>query len=248
MAYKLYYWPMIQGRGEFVRLALEEAGADYEDVARSQPSMEQGVEILLAFLHDSGRSHTSLAPPILVSEEEQISQTANILQYLGNSYNLAGENPREHRLTNQLQLTLCDFVNEIHDTHHPIATAEVYEAQKPEALKKAENFISLRLPKFLGYFEEILTRNPSSMPRLVGNRLTYADLSLFQILSGLEYAFPRALAQIATDIPNCLALRDHVAARPSMADYLASPRRIPFNQDGIFRHYPELDLTAPSYR
>ena len=93
----------------------------------------------------------------------------------------------------------------------------------------------------LGYFEEVLRHNPAGDKHLVGARLSYPDLSLFQMVAGLRYAFPRAMARLERRIPRVVALHDRVAARPRIAAYLASERRIPFNEEGIFRHYPELD-------
>ena len=45
MRYELYYWPSIQGRGEFIRLTLEEAGADYVDVARKSDDVVEVVAL-----------------------------------------------------------------------------------------------------------------------------------------------------------------------------------------------------------
>jgi glutathione S-transferase len=125
----------------------------------------------------------------------------------------------------------------VHDTHHPIASSQYYEDQKKEAKKRAADFTATRIPKFYGYFSRVL----GEREYLVGDRLTYADLSLFQVIEGLRYAFPRAAARIEADHPNLAGLRERVAARPNIAAYLASPRRIPFNVEGIFRRYPELD-------
>jgi glutathione S-transferase len=143
---------------------------------------------------------------------------------------------------NQLQLTIADFVNEVHDTHHPIGTSLYYEDQKPEAKARAKGFIADRVPKFLGYFEAVLRANAKSKGcHAIGRGLSYVDLSLFQVLVGLAYGFPKAVRRAEKDIPLLLALRDRVAERPRIKAYLASDRRIPFNEDGIFRRYPELD-------
>ena len=234
MQYELYYWPGIQGRGEFVRLALEEAGAEYVDVARRQ----RGMELLGAALDTE--THPSFAPPFLKAGEMTIGQVANILFYLGEQHGLAPRTDPARLWTHQLQLTIADLVAEIHDTHHPIASSLLYEDQKQEAQRRAADFIDTRLPRFFGYFSRILT-NPEPRGWLVGDKLTYADLSLFQVVEGLRYAFPNALKRLEGDYPALGLLRDRVAARPNIAAYLASARRIPFNQDGIFRHYPELD-------
>ncbi|MEH6433956.1 glutathione S-transferase [Massilia sp. DD77] len=234
MVYELYYWPGIQGRGEFVRLALEEAGADYVDVARR----EGGMDLLTAAL-DTGE-YPSFAPPFLKAGEMTVGQVANILMYLGEQHGLAPRTDPGRLWAHQLQLTIGDLVSEVHDTHHPIATSLYYEDQKPEALRRAADFVETRIPKFLGYFARILT-NPEPRDFLVGDKLSYVDLSLFQVIEGLRYAFPKATRRMEREYPALTALRDRVAARPNIAAYLASKRRIPFNQNGVFRHYPELD-------
>lgn len=244
MKYELYYWPHIQGRGEFIRLALEEAGADYVDVARL-PESEGGGRAAVARMMERARDgRTPFAPPILKAGRLVISQTANILLYLGPRLGLAPKSEAGRLWTHQLQLVLADLVVEAHDVHHPIAKSLYYEEQKPEALRRAENFRSLRLPKFLGYFERLLADNPAGSRYLVGGTLTYADLSLFQVMAGLDYAFPRLMARLRPAHPGLDALQRGVAARPRIAAYLASPRRLPFNQQGIFRSYPELDDPA----
>jgi glutathione S-transferase len=240
MRYELYYWAGIQGRGEFVRLALEEAGADYADVARG-PGGETAMSRLLA---DQAVERPSFAPPFLKAGELVIGQTANILLYLGAQLGLAPEDEAGRLWAHQLQLTIADFVDEIHDTHHPIASSLYYEDQRSEARARAADFVKSRAPKYLGYFERVLERNKAGGQRLVGSNLTYPDLSLFQIVAGLRYAFPRAMAWLEPKHPRIVAVHDMVAARPRIAAYLASERRIPFNQYGIFRHYPELDADA----
>ncbi|HZT51365.1 MAG TPA: glutathione S-transferase [Stellaceae bacterium] len=236
MAYELYYWPSIQGRGEFVRLALEEAAADYVDVARGK----DGVRALMRLMQGK-EERPPFAPPFLKSGRLLIAQTANILLYLGGRHGLAPANEAGRLFVHQLQLTIADLVDEAHDTHHPIASSLYYEEQKREAKRYSEKFIALRIPKYLGYFESVLERNPRGDKFLAGARATYADLSLFQIVAGLDYAFPRAMKRIGRRHPRVRRLHDTVAARPRIAAYLASDRRIPFNEQGIFRHYPELD-------
>jgi glutathione S-transferase len=233
--YELYYWPTIQGRGEFVRLALEEAGARYVDVARGP----RGVPAMMKILRGDKAAAPVFAPPFLKHGERVIAQTANVLAYLAPRLDLvpANEVSRAHAL--ELQLTIADLLVEVHDTHHPIAVGEYYEDQKPAAKKRAASFVASRMPKFLGYFESRLAHNGGR--HLVGGRLSYVDLSAFQVVCGLSYAFPNAVARFAPRIPLLLALRDRVADRPRIAAYLASARRIAFNEDGIFRHYPELD-------
>ncbi len=237
MRYELFYWSSIQGRGEFVRLALEEAGAAYVDVARE----EGGEERMLALLDDAGLVCPPFAPPFLKTGNRLIAQTANILLFLGERHDLAPKRDAGRLWTHQLQLTLADFVGEVHDTHHPIAASLYYEDQRREAKARSADFLANRLPKFLGYFERVLASNPRGPGHLVGARLTYADLSLFQVVAGLQYAFPKAMKRVARKHPAVLALHASVAARPRIAAYLASPRRLPFNPQGLFRHYAELD-------
>ena len=238
MKYELYYWPEIQGRGEFIRLALEEAGADYVDVARRGSG---GRDKLFAMLQRKTAT-PPFAPPILKAGKLLVSQTANILLYLGDHEGLAPANEAGRLWTHQLQLTMADFLVEAHDTHHPIAGSLYYEDQKAAAKRRARDFIAQRLPKYLGWFENILARNRRSGGKwLVGTDLTYVDLSLFQVIAGLRYAFPNAMARCEETIPHVVALHDRVATRPRLARYLKSKRRVPFNQMGIFRHYPELD-------
>jgi len=241
MRYQLYYWPGIPGRGEFVRLALEEAGADYVDVARGAPGETGGMPAMMTALAAKDSATPPFAPPILQAGKLVIAQTANILMYLGAKHGLAPATEAGRLWTNALQLTVTDFVKEIHDTHHPLGSGLYYEDQKKESKRYAENFITERLPKYLGYFERVLAQNPRGEKFLVGGRLTYPDLSVFNLVAGLRYAFPKAMKRAARRVPGVIALHDRVAARPRIARYLASPRRIPFNEDGIFRHYPELE-------
>jgi glutathione S-transferase len=240
MAYEFYYWPSIQGRGEFVRLALEEAGAEYVDVARGHG----GVAAMQRLMDGAGGPHPPFAPPFLKDGEVLLAQTANILLYLGHRHGLAPRDEAGRLWAHQLQLTIADIVDEAHDTHHPIASSLYYEDQKTEALRRTADFIENRIPKYLGYFERVLERNPAGYRHLVGRRLSYPDLSLFQLLAGLRYAFPRAMARLEPRLPRIAALHDAVAARPRIAAYLESPRRIAFNEQGIFRRYPELDAAG----
>lgn len=236
--YELFYWPGLPGRGEFIRLALEDAGAPYLDVARSKE--HGGVAALQKLLQGDGLAGLPpFAPPILRSDGLLIAQVANILLYLGPRLDLVGADEASRHHTHQLQLTVADLVSEVHDTHHPTTTALVYEEQKPEARLRAAAFLTHRLPKFLGYFERVLGGRPFA----IGGHHSYVDLSLFQVVEGLRYAFPRAMARREPGIPGLIALRDRVASRPRIAAYLASERRLPFNDHGIFRRYPELDET-----
>lgn len=238
MAYELYYWDGIQGRGEFVRLALEEAGADYADVTREAG---RGTRAMMHVMNSKTEAHIPFAPPFLKDGDLIVSHVANILLYLGPKLGLTPKDEGLRYVTNGLQLTITDFVAEVHDTHHPIANSLYYEDQKDEAKARSSAFIKERIPKFLGYFERVLEQNPAGKNHVVGDALTYVDLSLFQIIEGLRYAFPKAMRGAAKDYPLLIALRDRVKARKNIAAYLASPRRLAFNEDGIFRHYPELE-------
>lgn len=239
--YELYYWPTIQGRGEFVRLALEEAGVDYIDVARGPDDDRDGFAGMLEFLDGENVVHLPFAPPFLRAGDLLIGQTANILLFVGATHGLAPHDDAGRLWTHQLQLTLADFLVEIHDTHHPIASSLYYEDQQVEARRRAEDFRKSRAPKFLGYFERVIERNPDASGYLVGAKLTYADLSLFQVVAGLRYAFPRMMKRLEKKLARLTALHDAVAVRPRVAAYLGSQRRLAFNQEGIFRHYKELD-------
>jgi glutathione S-transferase len=241
MRYELYYWPSIQGRGEFVRLALEEAGADYVDVARLPARGGGGTPALLRLMEDETAARPPFAPPVLKAGRLIIGQTANILLYLGERHGLAPRSAAGRLWVHQLQLTLADLVTEIHDTHHPISGALYYEDQKEEARRRSADFLKSRAPKFLDYFESVLARTPSGGGYLAGARRSYADLSLFQVVAGLGYAFPRAMARLEKKHLRVTALHDRIAERPRIRAYLASDRRIAFNEEGIFRHYPELD-------
>ena len=236
MRYELYYWPMIQGRGEYVRLALEEAGAAYVDVARGKAGMGAMMKML-----EANKGLPPFAPPFLKAGTLVIGQTANILFYLGARHGLAPKSEAGRLKLNDLQLTIADFVMEVHDTHHPIASSLYYEDQMPEAEARARDFLKHRVPKFLGYFGKVLAHNPHKSGCMAGDTLTYADLSIFQVIEGLRYAFPNAMARIEPKHPKLTALHDRVAQHPPVARYLASERRIPFNEEGIFRHYAELD-------
>ena len=234
MRYELYYWPGIQGRGEYVRLALEEAGADYADVARS----ERGMAAMMRMM-EVGKGTPPFAPPFLKAGKLVVGQTANILLYLGPRLGLAPKPEAGKLWVHQLQLTVADLVLEIHDTHHPLGPSLYYEDQRGPAKKRSEEFWNERVPKYLGYFENLLKNNGGSC--LTGRRPTYVDLSLFQIVEGLRYAFPKRMKTFERNIPGLIGLRDRVAARPNIKAYLGSDRRIAFNEDGIFRHYKELD-------
>ena len=237
MRYELYYWPTIQGRGEFVRLALEEAGADYVDVARR--AGKRGVPAMMQLIDGRRIKRPPFAPPFLKAGPRVIAQTSNILLYLGGRLGLAPREEAGRLWVHQLQLTIADLVALIHDTHHPITGYLYYEEQRAAAKLATKYFWGYRLPKFLRYFERVLQR--SGGPYLLGRKLTYADLSLFQIVEGLRYAFPKRMKRFERKVPRIVALHARVAKRPRIAAYLASPRRIPFSQWGIYRYFKELD-------
>jgi glutathione S-transferase len=235
MRYELYYWAEIQGRGEFIRLALEEAGADYVDVVRRKGGMQK----MTRLMKSARVKHPSFAPPFLKAGKLMIGQSANILLYLGAHEGLAPKNEEGRLWTHQLQLTLADLVVEAHDTHHPIGVGLYYEDQKEEAQRRTAEFLKERAPKFLDYFEDVLKRNRTGW--LVGRSLTYVDLSLFQVVAGLRYAFPKSMQKLSRKHPRVIEVHDRVMQRPRIEAYIASKRRIAFNEYGIFRRYPELD-------
>src|SRR5437870_4253428 len=245
---ELYYWPTIQGRSEFVRLLLEEAGADYVDVARL-PRAKGGMAAMMRFVDGEEAGALPFAPPFVKVGDVIVSQTANILAFLAPRLGLVPDDEALRAEASQIQLTLADFVGEIHDTHHPIAGSLYYEDQKKEAKRRARDFVKERMPKYLAWLEDVLARNENSKGRwLVGRELTYVDLSAFQVVEGLRFAFPNAMARMERRISRLVALRDRVAKRPRIAAYLGSKRRLPFNQEGIFRSYPELDAAASKHR
>jgi glutathione S-transferase len=234
MRYALYYWPQIQGRGEFVRLALEAAGAAYDDVARMQ-GRGRGVAAMLALMKAQG--HAPFAPPFLRAGRVVIAQTANILLHLGPRLGLVPAGEAARAWAHQVQLTIADFVAEVHDTHHPIASSLYYEDQRAEALRRTRHFLAERVPNYLGWLERVSGGGRWAL----GARRSYVDLSLFQVVEGMRYAFPRSMRRAERRLPRLRAIRDRVADWPEVAAYLASPRRIAFNAMGIFRRYPELD-------
>ena len=237
MRYELYYWPTVQGRGEFVRLALEEAGADYVDVARRKG--KAGLPAMMKIIEDKRNARPPFAPPFLKAGKVIVAQTANVLFFLGPRLNLAPRDEASRLWAHQLQLTIIDLVVEIHDTHHPITSWLYFEEQRSAARRRTRDFWRYRVPKFLGYFERVLQRNGGRF--LVGRRLSYVDLSIFQIVEGLRYAFPKRMKAFEGEIPGLVKLHDRVTGRPNIKAYLESNRRIAFNESGIFRCYKELD-------
>ncbi len=240
MAYELFYWDGLQGRGEFVRLALEEAQVPYIDISRER-GRGRGTKAMMQVLNSKTEPHIPFAPPFLKDGERIISHAANILMYLGPRLGLAPQDEAGRHTLNALQLTVTDLVAEVHETHHPIASGQYYEDQKEAALARATDFRTERLPKYLGYFERVLRQNPVDEPHIFGASLTYVDLSLYQVIEGLIYAFPNTMRRYEKKYPGLAALHLAVSGRPHIVRYLASPRRLAFNVSGIFRHYPELD-------
>jgi glutathione S-transferase len=240
LIYELYYWPGIQGRGEFVRLALEEAGAEYVDLALVPSDKGGGVPAMTRYLEGEDLERPPFAPPFLKAGKQVIAQTPNILLFLGPRLDLAPRDAAGKLWTHQLQLTLGDFVNEIHDLHHPLGPTLYYEEQKPEARRRTAEFLKGRLPKYLGYFERVLARNRASRDWLVGGGITYVDLSLAQVVAGLRYAFPRSAGAALEECPRIVRLHERAFGRPRVRRYLKSKRRLPFNNDDLFRRYPEL--------
>jgi glutathione S-transferase len=238
--YELYYWPGIQGRGEYVRLALEEAAAEYIDVALVPEDEGGGVPALMQFIKGPDVARPPFAPPFLKAGRKVIGQTSNILLFLGSRLGLAPKDPAGKLWVHQLQLTLADFMVEIHDTHHPLGGGLYYEEQKPESKRRSNDFLANRLPKFLDYFERVIERNPDGARWLAGKQISYADLSMAQVTAGLRYAYPQSSAKALRGCPRLCALHDTVFARPRIKRYVASGRRLAFNNDDLFRRYPEL--------
>jgi glutathione S-transferase len=241
MTYRLYYWPGVQGRGEFIRLVLEDAGARYVDVARLPEAQGGGARAIAKVLASRSNARPAFAPPILQAGRLLIAQTPNILMFLGRRLKLAPSDEAGSLWTQQLQLTISDFYLENFDTHHPLGDGYAYEEQKSAAKRRTKDFLAARLPKFFDYFERVLERNRARAPWMVGARATYADFSMAHVLAGLKYAFPKASARALRSRPRLRALHDAVYERPGIARYLASERRLPFNNDDLFRRYPELD-------
>ena len=233
MSYDLWYWPNIQGRGEFVRLALEAAGIPYRDRAR-----EDGAKALMADMKARGPKGP-FAPPYLDAGDTVIAQVAHILAWLSDRHDLAPKDEATAMWLIQLQLTVTDLVAEVHNVHHPVAASAYYGEQKPEAARAAAQFRDERMPKFLDFFEAAAGAVAGEW--MADARWSPIETSLFQLIEGLRYIFPRRMKVIEPDYPRFIAVRDAVAELPGVKAYLASERRIPFNEDGIFRHYPELD-------
>jgi glutathione S-transferase len=198
---------------------------------------------MMRFLEGDEPGALPFAPPFVRVGGVVVSQTANVLAHLAPRLGLVPDDDAGRAEVAQIQLTIADLLGEVHDTHHPIAGSLYYEDQRREARRRSASFVKERLPKYLGWLDDVLERNAGEW--LVGRACTYADLSAFQMVEGLRYAFPNAMARVERKVPRLVTLRDRVAARPRLDGYLASLRRIPFNQDGIFRRYPALDAPGP---
>jgi glutathione S-transferase len=200
---------------------------------------KRGVPAMMKFIESGRSARPPFAPPFLKAGKLVIAQTANILFYLGPRLGLAPRDEAGALWAHQLQLTISDLATEIHDTHHPVSWWLFFEEQRPAAKRRTADFWRYRVPKFLGYFERVLAK--SGGPYLLGRRLSYVDLSLFQVVEGLRYAFPNRMKRFEKKVPRVIALHDRVARRPRIAAYLASKRRIPFSQWGVYRYFKELD-------
>jgi glutathione S-transferase len=233
MTYELFYHASNPGRGEFIRIPLEDAQAAYVDVAREP----DGLAKMTRFMQDAAITHPQFAPPFLKHGDLVIGQTANILLYLGPRLDLAPASEGERLWAHQVQLTISDLVQEIQHTHHPVAHGLYFDDQKAEAITCSRHFLAERLPKFLGWFTRVL--GPRSW--MIGDACSYVDLSIFALFEGLRFSFPKAMVRLEPQFAPLVALRDRVAMRPNVAAYMRSPRRLSFNERGVFRQYPELD-------
>lgn len=239
--YELFYWPFLQGRGELVRVFFEDAGIDYVDVARQPKTEGGGTEAVLKLVREGQGKIVPYASPIVrIEGEHLVWQSSNILQVVAEREGLLPEGLIARSHLQGLQLTAADLIHEAHDTHHPIATSLTYEEQAEAAAEAAQAFIDQRIPNFLWMFEETLLRSGGDY--LLGEDATYADTTLFQAIAGLTYAFPKAMAHYGDQFAHVMAHAEKVKQRPMLAAYLASDRRLPFNEQGIFRHYDALDL------
>ncbi|KZM26017.1 Glutathione transferase [Ascochyta rabiei] len=249
--YELLYWPGMPGRGEFIRLAFEAAGVSYQDTANES---EDGIKAVTSLIDASSTGTDGnpppFAPPALRIPGEGpdgkpllIYQTPSILSYLGDRLDLAGANEAEKSWILSHTLTALDLNNEAHDTHHPIAVGKYYEDQKEESLKKATDFREARIPKFLGFFERVLKGNEEKGQGkyLVGGKLSYADTTLWHVLDGLLFAFPKEMKARKGEFELLFGtFYASVKEASGVKEYLASDRRKPFSMC-VFRHYPELD-------
>lgn len=235
-SYTLYYWPSIPGRGEFVRLVLEALGAPYRDVAREE-SVEEGSALVQKMRQQAPFARRHFAPPLLEGDGVVLSQTPVICSWLGERHGLIPDGEQARVEGRVWQATIADIVNEVHALHHPIATSLYFEDQREEARRATREFCEERLDTWLEHLEGGISEEG---PFLFGATLSHVDCALFQLVRGLRYALPGPMQARHTNIPRLSALCEAVAAQDRIARYLESARCIPFNEDGIFRHYPEL--------
>ncbi|MCJ1328883.1 hypothetical protein MMC10_005560 [Thelotrema lepadinum] len=251
--FELLYWPTMPGRGEFIRLPLEATGVAYNDVCNEQKSGMGQLSKLIdsSSTSDSDGNPVAFAPPVLRvtgagkdGTSLVIHQTPAILAYLAPQIGMVPEDDAgAAAYVAQIALTALDLNNETHDTHHPVGVSLYYEDQKDEALKKAKDFRENRIPKFFSYFERVLKGNEKDGKGqyLVGDKLTYADTTVWQVLDGLYFAFPKEIAAREKEYPLLIgSFYPKFKQEKGIKDYLASDRRLPYSM-GIFRHYPELD-------
>lgn len=250
--YELLYHPSIPGRGEFIRLCFEATGVAYTDIANEKPNGYDEVQNICKPNNNDTTNPPIFAPPALRvpgagpnGSPLLISQTPNILMYLAERLGLAPEDEAGTYHVYQLAFTALDLNNEVHDTHHPLAVEKYYEEQKDAALEKARDVREKRLPKFLAYFEACLGFNKEKGGGegrfLVGSRLTFADLVVWQVIDGLRFAFPKEMEARAGEYPDLLkGFYEGIKQEGGLKEYLKSERRLPYSQ-GIFRYYPELD-------
>lgn len=122
-----------------------------------------------------------------------------------------------------------------------------YEDQKTEALRFSKEFRKDRIPKFFGYFNKALKYNKAkgaSGKYLVGDKLTYADTTLFHVIDGVSYAFPTRVEELKAEgagFEELWAFYEGIKAEENIKSYLESDRRLAY-KNGIFRYYAELDV------
>ena len=197
---------------------------------------------MLALLHGEGTSHIPFAPPFLRDGGVIVSHAAAILLYPGRADRTRANRRRTGAYGRTRYRAITDIVAEVYNSHHPIDADKWFHEQKDAAIARAAVFRRDRMPKYsFGWFERLLAANPAGVDHLVGGFVTYADLSLFQLVEGLRFAFPLASERTLARLPRVTALHKAMAERPRLKAYLASERRVPFKETGIFRRYPELD-------
>lgn len=237
--FTLYYWAGLPGRGEFVRLALEFAGADYWDICRDPNNQEDPFQSILRKLESPDVFPPVFAPPILEHNGKFIAQTANVLDYLANIFPIGGGDSESKRASLQVQLTIADFLTEIHNTHHPISASLYFEDQVEEAKKASKVFLNDRIWKWMKFWNSMV--NSSKGDFLLGKEILYVDLSFFQVLGGLIYAFPLFMSGLEKEFPKLFRHFERISMNSKLKSYLESDRRLFYNRTGLFRHYPELD-------